>query len=100
MISDLILKALPSARFHSSTDAELTFLLPAADKAQFVSVLSSLEVSPLVLSVGISMPTMEDVFLRCSVGLHYDSCGAYVMTLTLGMNELWIKYSRFVLIGV
>lgn len=101
MISDLILKALPSARLFASTDAELTFLLPAADKAQFVSVLTSLEMSPFVLSVGISMPTMEDVFLRCFVGLHYDSCGVYVLfmlaTLTLGMTKIWI--SRLVLNG-
>jgi ATP-binding cassette subfamily A (ABC1) protein 3 len=62
----LITQHIPSANLLSSVGAELSFQLPIAASASFPSLLRSLEQQSTVSSYGLSVTTLEEVFMRVS----------------------------------
>ena len=66
-ISELVKKIIPVAEVKSNASGELIFSLPAADSKSFGDLFESLEQSKAEFDIGnfgLSITTMEDVFLR------------------------------------
>ena len=66
-ISELVQKIIPVAEVKSNASGELIFSLPAADSKSFGDLFESLERSKVEFDIGnfgLSITTMEDVFLR------------------------------------
>ena len=66
-ISELVKKIIPVAEVKSNASGELIFSLPAADSKSFGDLFESLERNKVAFDIGnfgLSITTMEDVFLR------------------------------------
>ena len=66
-ISELVQKIIPVAEVKSNASGELIFSLPAADSKSFGDLFESLERNKVEFDIGnfgLSITTMEDVFLR------------------------------------
>jgi ABC-type multidrug transport system ATPase subunit len=66
-IIDLVKRFIPNARLQSNINSEISFILPAADSDKFSSLFECLEVekeSLSIVNVGVSVTTIEDVFLK------------------------------------
>lgn len=66
-ISELVKKIIPVAEVKSNASGELIFSLPAADSKSFGDLFESLERNKVEFDIGnfgLSITTMEDVFLR------------------------------------
>ena len=65
--SELVKKIIPVAEVKSNASGELIFALPAADSKSFGELFEALERNKAELDIGnfgLSITTMEDVFLR------------------------------------
>ena len=75
----LVQKQTPSAKQTSSAGAEIAFQLPSACSAEFPSLLRALDQQGRAIGVddfGISVTTMEEVFIKIARGTHYATQGA------------------------
>ena len=64
---ELIRKVIPLAEVKSNASGELIFSLPAKDKKVFGELFEALEKNKIAMDIGnfgLSITTMEDVFLR------------------------------------
>ncbi|KAK9862183.1 hypothetical protein WJX84_007200 [Apatococcus fuscideae] len=75
----LVTRQVPGAFILRTSGAELVFCLPLSQSQGFPDLLESLEASGESLGVlhyGLSMPTLEEVFLRVTVDAHKPRAGA------------------------
>ena len=66
-ISEIVKKVIPVAEVKSNASGELIFSLPAAESKSFGELFEGLERNKVELDIGnfgLSITTMEDVFLR------------------------------------
>ena len=66
-ISEIVKKVIPVAEIKSNASGELIFSLPAAESKSFGELFEGLERNKVELDIGnfgLSITTMEDVFLR------------------------------------
>ena len=66
-ISDVVKKIIPAAEVKSNASGELIFSLPAAESKSFGDLFEALERKKVDLDIGnfgLSITTMEDVFLK------------------------------------
>lgn len=66
-ITRLIHETIPEATLHEDLNSEISFVLPAEQTAKFSHLFDKLEENKLKLNVdniGISISTLEDVFLK------------------------------------
>lgn len=69
----LVTKSVPGASILRTSGAEVAFCLPLSQSQEFPDLLESLEgvgESLGVLHYGLSMPTLEEVFLRVTADAH------------------------------
>jgi ATP-binding cassette subfamily A (ABC1) protein 3 len=63
----LVKSMIPNARLNSNINSEISFILPSQDSARFAQLFERLEKEKenlSILNIGISITTLEDVFLR------------------------------------
>jgi ATP-binding cassette subfamily A (ABC1) protein 3 len=66
-ILDLVKSVVPSAKLHSDINSEISFMLPISETARFAGLFEKLEAMKdklNILNIGISITTLEDVFLK------------------------------------
>ena len=66
-LTSVITRHVPSAKLENQASAELTYILPQSETSRFEPLLAYIEQNMLQLGVrsfGISMATMEEVFLK------------------------------------
>ena len=66
-ICDLVQSSVPDAQLESNISAELSFILPHESKQAFEHLFTQLELGKdelKIASFGVSVTTMEEVFLR------------------------------------
>jgi ABC-type multidrug transport system ATPase subunit len=66
-ISDIIKMIIPSATLNSDINSEISFILPTEEAAKFSQLFETLEKSKddlNIVNIGVSVTTIEDVFLR------------------------------------
>lgn len=71
LVADLVQKFVPSAMLEGNVGSELTFLLPKEEASGFAAMFESLEAAKHDLGVdsyGMSVTTMEEVFLKVGEG--------------------------------
>ncbi|XP_077482051.1 cholesterol transporter ABCA5 [Stigmatopora argus] len=73
-ISALVQRHVPKARMTRRQEAELTFTLPFDSRENFAALFSELDSRPdaCMLNYGVSMTTLEDVFLRLEAEAEVD----------------------------
>ena len=66
-INDIVQSCVPDAQLESNISAELSFILPHESKQAFEHLFMQLELGRVELKIasfGVSVTTMEEVFLR------------------------------------
>jgi ATP-binding cassette subfamily A (ABC1) protein 3 len=66
-ILQLVRSVIPSAKLHSDISSEISFMLPISEAGLFSELFEKLEKlkdSLNILNIGISITTLEDVFLK------------------------------------
>jgi ATP-binding cassette subfamily A (ABC1) protein 3 len=69
-ITEFITTSIPSSKFESEVNAELTYLLPDDQAEHFPKLLRELEAKKEELGIvnfGATATTMEEVFLKCVI---------------------------------
>ena len=67
MITQLIQSIIPNAKLNSCINSEISFVLPKEDSFRFSELFGQLDAKKLelgLLNVGISVTTVEEVFLK------------------------------------
>uniref|UniRef100_A0A3Q3R5P0 ABC transporter domain-containing protein n=1 Tax=Monopterus albus TaxID=43700 RepID=A0A3Q3R5P0_MONAL len=73
MITSLVKQHVPKAKLSRQHEAELTFTLPFESRDTFPGLFSELDSQPnLGINYGVSMTTLEDVFLRLEAEAEVD----------------------------
>lgn len=66
-INDLVKGIIPSAKLNSDINAEISFILPSEEANKFSNLFETLEKNKddlEIVNIGVSVTTIEDVFLR------------------------------------
>ncbi len=66
-IVEIVRSVIPSAKLHSDISSEISFMLPISETALFSGLfekLENLKDKLNILNIGISITTLEDVFLK------------------------------------
>ena len=74
-ITNLIKSYIPNSVLNSNINSEISFILPAIDSDKFSSLFERIEKEKedlKIVNVGISVTTIEDVFLRYSLFLNFN----------------------------
>ncbi|KAG8008859.1 ATP-binding cassette sub-family A member 5 [Nibea albiflora] len=76
-ISSLVQQHVPKAKLSRQHEAELTFTLPFESMDTFPGLFSELDCQPNlgIINYGVSMTTLEDVFLRLEAEAEVDQAG-------------------------
>ncbi|CAL8463070.1 g2604 [Coccomyxa elongata] len=78
-IHRLLLSHIPSAKILRTSGAELVYRLPMEWRGRFADMLEQLEAQSSTLGVthyAVTMPTLEEVFLRCTAESHQQDSAA------------------------
>ena len=85
-INDLVMSIIPSAKLNSHINLEISFVLPTEESGKFSRLFETLEDKKDelgIVNVGVSVTTIEDVFLRYS-----DPDSLLNVLVRLGIHEI------------
>ena len=89
-INDLVMSIIPSAKLNSHINLEISFVLPTEESGKFSRLFETLEDKKDelgIVNVGVSVTTIEDVFLRYSDPDSLLNIYIYVL-VRLGIHEI------------